>query len=88
MVKVDVLIVGAGPGGLAAAKGAKMAGAHRVVILERDSRAGGILNQCIHDGFGLVRYKKQLTGPEYAIRDFRTHALLRFELDPDGSAPF
>ena len=67
MVKVDVLIVGAGPGGLAAAKGAKMAGAHRVVILERDSRAGGILNQCIHDGFGLVRYKKQLTGPEYAL---------------------
>ncbi len=67
MENVDVLIVGAGPGGLAAAKGAKMAGANRVVILERDSRAGGILNQCIHDGFGLVRYKRQLTGPEYAI---------------------
>ena len=68
MEQVDVLIVGAGPGGLAAAKGAKDAGADRVIILERDSRAGGILNQCIHDGFGLVRYKKQLTGPEYALR--------------------
>ena len=67
MEKVDVLIVGAGPGGLAAAKGAKAAGAERVVILERDSRAGGILNQCVHDGFGLVRYKQQLTGPEYAV---------------------
>ena len=64
----DVLVVGAGPGGLAAAKGAKEAGAERVLLIERDSRAGGILNQCIHDGFGIVRYRQQLTGPEYALR--------------------
>lgn len=64
----DVLVVGAGPGGLAAAKSARDAGAERVLLIERDDRAGGILNQCIHDGFGIVRYRKQLTGPEYALR--------------------
>ncbi len=68
MEKCDVLIIGAGPGGLAAAVGARKAGAGRVVILERDSWAGGILNQCVHDGFGLIRYNEQLTGPEYAVR--------------------
>lgn len=66
MEECDVLIVGAGPGGLAAAKGAKDAGANNVVLVERNNNTGGILNQCIHDGFGLVRYKKQLSGPEYA----------------------
>ena len=64
----DVLVVGAGPGGLAAAKSARDAGAEHVLLIERDDRAGGILNQCIHDGFGIVRYRKQLTGPEYAYR--------------------
>ena len=64
----DVLVVGAGPGGLAAAKSARDAGAEHVLLIERDDRAGGILNQCIHDGFGIVRYRKQLTGPEYACR--------------------
>lgn len=68
MEKCDVLIIGAGPGGLAAAVGAKNAGAGRVVILERDVSAGGILNQCVHDGFGIIRYNRQLTGPEYAVR--------------------
>ena len=68
MEKCDVLIIGAGPGGLAAAVGARKAGAGRVVILERDVSAGGILNQCVHDGFGLIRYNEQLTGPEYAVR--------------------
>ena len=68
MESCDVLIIGAGPGGLAAAKGAKDNGAGRVIILERDTVAGGILNQCIHDGFGLVRYGQQLSGPEYASR--------------------
>lgn len=62
----DVVIVGAGPGGLAAAKGAKDAGAESVLLLEREAETGGILKQCIHDGFGLIRYNKQLTGPEYA----------------------
>lgn len=67
-VNCDVLVIGAGPGGLAAAKGAREAGARRVIVLERDACPGGILNQCIHDGFGLIRYKEQLTGPEYAVR--------------------
>ena len=68
MERYDVAIIGGGPGGLAAARGAREAGAGRVLVLERDSRTGGILNQCIHDGFGLVRYKAMLTGPEYALR--------------------
>lgn len=68
MEKCDVLIVGSGPGGLAAARSAREAGADRVIILERDTDAGGILNQCIHDGFGIIRYNAQLTGPEYAVR--------------------
>ena len=68
---VDVLIVGAGPAGLAAAIGAKKAGANPVV-LEREEAPGGILKQCIHNGFGLHRFGEELTGPEYAARDIRT----------------
>ena len=64
----NVLIIGGGPGGLAAAYGAKKEGAERVTVLERDKKPGGILNQCIHDGFGLIRYRETLTGPEYADR--------------------
>lgn len=64
----DVVIVGGGPGGLAAAKGASENGAEKVLLLERENETGGVLNQCIHDGFGLHRYKKQLSGPEYASR--------------------
>ena len=80
MIRCDVLIIGAGPGGLAAAKGAREAGAERVIILERDTQPGGILNQCIHDGFGLIRYKKTLTGPEYAHRAVREAAEAGTEL--------
>ena len=80
MIRCDVLIIGAGPGGLAAAKGAREAGAERVIILERDTQPGGILNQCIHDGFGLIRYKKTLTGPEYAHRAAREAAEAGAEL--------
>ncbi|MBO4409584.1 MAG: FAD-dependent oxidoreductase [Spirochaetales bacterium] len=68
MRKCDVLVIGGGPGGLAAACAARKAGAEKVIVLERDKKAGGILNQCIHDGFGLIRYKQALTGPEYADR--------------------
>ena len=64
----DVLVIGAGPGGLAAATAAKRAGAFNVVVLERNDKPGGILNQCIHQGFGLFRYNRVLTGPEYAMR--------------------
>ena len=67
--KVDVLIIGAGPAGLAAAIAAKEKGIDSLVILERESEPGGILRQCIHNGFGLHRFKEELTGPEYAQRD-------------------
>lgn len=70
-MKVDVLIIGGGPAGLAAAVGAKENGVDNIMILERDARLGGILNQCIHNGFGLHRFKEELTGPEYAERFIR-----------------
>ena len=64
----DVIVVGGGPAGLAAALSAKENGAEQVLILERDEELGGILNQCIHNGFGLHHFKEELTGPEYAGR--------------------
>ena len=68
MIKTcDVLVIGGGPAGLAAAISAHKENA-RVVLVERESRLGGILKQCIHDGFGLVRFKEKLSGPEYAER--------------------
>lgn len=66
---VDVLIVGAGPAGLAAAIAAREAGIENLLVLEREDQMGGILRQCIHNGFGLHRFKEELTGPEYAQRD-------------------
>lgn len=62
----DVVVVGAGPAGLAAAMSAKNNGAEKVAVVERDVRAGGILQQCIHAGFGLAYFGQELTGPEYA----------------------
>jgi thioredoxin reductase len=64
----DVVVIGGGPAGLAAALGARRAGAGDVLLIERDKRLGGILNQCIHDGFGLFLYHDSITGPEYAER--------------------
>ena len=63
-----IVIIGGGPAGLAAAVAAKKAGEPDILILERDSCLGGILNQCIHNGFGLHTFKEELTGPEYAAR--------------------
>ena len=67
-IKCDVAIVGGGPAGLAAAISAKKEGAKKVLIIERDRSLGGILQQCIHPGFGLTRFKEELTGPEYYLR--------------------
>ena len=67
MLTVDVLVIGGGPAGLAAAIAAHQNGA-QVLLIEREARLGGILKQCIHDGFGLVRYGEKLSGPEYAGR--------------------
>lgn len=68
MEKYEIVIIGGGPAGLAAAAEANRAGAEKILILERDDRLGGILNQCIHNGFGLHTFKEELTGPEYAAR--------------------
>ncbi len=67
-MKREIVIIGGGPAGLAAAIAAKEAGAQDVLILEREQELGGILNQCIHNGFGLHTFKEELTGPEYAAR--------------------
>ncbi len=64
----DIVIVGGGPAGMAAALAAKKAGTDSILILERDTRIGGILLQCIHNGFGLHHFGEELTGPEYAGR--------------------
>ena len=64
----DVVIIGGGPAGLAAAVSAKENGIDDILVLERDRELGGILNQCIHNGFGLHTFKEELTGPEYAGR--------------------
>lgn len=68
MERYEIVIIGGGPAGLAAAVSARNAGAEKILILERDERLGGILNQCIHNGFGLHTFKEELTGPEYAAR--------------------
>ena len=67
-IKCDVAIIGGGPAGLAAAISAKEEGAQKVLIIERDNALGGILQQCIHPGFGLTRFNEELTGPEYYSR--------------------
>lgn len=66
----DVIVIGGGPAGLASAISCKKEGAD-VLLIEREDKLGGILKQCIHDGFGLTRYSEKLTGPEYAYRDIK-----------------
>lgn len=92
-MQVDVAIIGAGPAGVAAGIGAREAGAEDVLVLERDWDLGGILQQCIHPGFGLHAFKEELTGPEYMHRwieraykagvAFLTNSMV-FKMEPDG----
>lgn len=91
---VDVAVIGAGPAGIAAGVGAKEAGAEKVAIFERDWDLGGILQQCIHPGFGLHAFGEELTGPEYVHRwiskareagvEFWTNSMV-FHMEDDGS---
>lgn len=79
----DLIIIGGGPAGLAAAVAAREAGVEKLLILERDKELGGILNQCIHNGFGLHTFQEELTGPEYAHRFIQRAEELRvpYKLD-------
>ena len=76
----DILVIGAGPAGLAAAISAKREGISSILVLERENEPGGILRQCIHNGFGLHRFKEELTGPEYARRDIMTASELGLDI--------
>ena len=80
ILRVDVLVIGAGPAGLAAAISARKAGVDSLIVLEREDHPGGILRQCIHNGFGLHRFKEELTGPEYAQRDIDTAAAMGIDI--------
>jgi thioredoxin reductase len=80
---LDLAIIGSGPAGLAAAVKAKQLGIKDVVVFERDERPGGILPQCIHNGFGLHKFKEELTGPEYANRYIRMAADQQVDIELD-----
>ncbi|MBQ7263081.1 MAG: FAD-dependent oxidoreductase, partial [Synergistaceae bacterium] len=92
--RIDVLVIGAGAAGVAAGIAARREGAERVVVVERDRDLGGILQQCIHPGFGLRTFKEELTGPEYMHRfirqaheadvEFLTDTMV-FQMEHDGS---
>ena len=83
IMNYDVVIIGGGPAGLACALSIKKQGFDSILILERDNKLGGILNQCIHNGFGLHTFKEELTGPEYAYRYIKQvkEANIEYKLD-------
>lgn len=83
LINKELVIVGAGPAGLAAAIEAKKKGIEDILVIERESIAGGILNQCIHDGFGLMKFNTALTGPEYAQKYIDEAAGLQIEILTD-----
>ena len=78
---VDILVIGAGPAGLASAIAARENGIYSLLVVERENEPGGILRQCIHNGFGLHRFKEELTGPEYAQRDIDRAAELEIPIE-------
>ena len=79
--QLDLAIIGSGPAGLAAAVKAKEMGIKDLVLFERDERPGGILPQCIHNGFGLEKFTEELTGPEYANRYVKMAAAKQIDIE-------
>ena len=76
--QIDIVVIGAGPAGLAAAIAAKEQGIDSLLVVEREDIPGGVLRQCIHNGFGLHRFNEELTGPEYAQRGYRPRKGARY----------